>query len=251
MIYILLPVYNEEKNIGAVLQDIAAVLLDMKQEFFFVIVNDGSTDKTADILREYSLKFALEIINFQANKGVGEVFKVGIKRICEIAKGDDFLFSLDCDRTHPAKTFRGMFRALEEGKDLVIASRYHLESKTIGLPMMRKFLSDGINHFLKKIFPVAGGRDYTTFFRAYRVSVLKRALILFGGNFIQSKGFACMCEILIKISVLNPKIEEVPIELNFNLRQGKSKMRIFKTVFEYLVLIPKLKRYFGRFSKRR
>ncbi|MBI4845881.1 MAG: glycosyltransferase family 2 protein [Candidatus Omnitrophica bacterium] len=190
MIYILLPAYNEEENIEAVLKEISAVLKDNKEEFKVIVVNDGSTDSTAEILNQCSSWIPLEVINFEKNKGVGEVFRRGITDICRQAQGDDILISLDCDRTHPAKIFPKLIMALRNGDEIVIASRYHPESKTENLPLLRLMLSDGINLMLRFFYPIKQVKDYTTFFRAYKVSLLKKALAAYGGVLMEQKGFS-------------------------------------------------------------
>ncbi|MBU4305768.1 MAG: glycosyltransferase family 2 protein [Candidatus Omnitrophica bacterium] len=239
MIFVLLPAYNEEKNITAVLVRINEVLSGLKKPFKVYVVNDGSTDATGDILGKWHGRLPLEVIDFKTNRGVGNVFKAGFKAVCSEAADEDILISLDCDRTHPADTFPAMIKAVEGGSDIVIASRYHEKSEAVKLPFLRLVFSDSINGLLRVCFPLKGARDYTTFFRAYRVGLVKKALSVFGGNFVEQAGFSCMAEILVKLRVFAPQVSEVPVSLRFDLRSGKSKMKIFRTIFEYPGFIAK------------
>jgi len=239
MIYILLPAYNEEKNIEAVLDGLDTVLNNLKQDFRIIIVNDGSTDRTKDILLKYSRQKSVEAINFKSNLGIGAVFRTGISRIGQRATDDDILVTMDCDQTHQPEILTSLLKALEDGNQVVIASRYHKMSQTINLPYLREFLSNGINLLLKIVFPIEKARDYTTFFRAYRMSILKKALLFYGNDFIQSPGFSAMAEILIKLRIFKPKVCEVGLKLRFDLRTGKSKMNIRRTIFGYLLLISR------------
>lgn len=239
MIFVLLPVYNEEKNIKKVLDEVVCVLEKSQRDFKIVVVDDGSIDNTNKILAEYQSNLWLEIIHFKKNKGIGCVFRFGIKRVCEIAKADDLLISLDCDQTHPVETFERLIDALDSGCDVAIASRYHPESKSNGLPFFRMILSDGVNLILRFLFPAQEIKDYSTFYRAYRIKILKQLISAYGDKFIDIHGFAAMAQILIRLARFKPKINEVPVNLRYDLRAGKSKMKIFKTVFEYLALVAK------------
>ncbi len=239
MIFVLLPAYNEEKNVIAVLDEIRQVLENRKAAYRILVVNDGSKDETLPVLESVADEIPLEVISFEQNRGVDAVFRKGIEHICRQAEDDDIMISMDCDRTHKALTFNLLIESLAEGNDVAIASRYHAESSSVKLPFLRAFLSDGINGMLRLIFSVKGAKDYTTFFRAYRISVLKKALELYKEKFITQKGFSCMAEILIRLKALEIRVGEVPIDLRFDLRTGKSKMNISRTIFGYLKLISK------------
>ncbi len=239
MIFVLLPAYNEEKNVKAILDEIRQVLDSRKVLYRVLVVNDGSIDNTLKVLESVRDLFPLQILSFDENRGVDAVFRQGIEWICRHSENDDIMISMDCDQTHKAQTFNLLIDALDEGNDVAIASRYHKNSKCVNLPFMRAFLSDGINAMLRLIFPIKGARDYTTFFRAYKIFVLKRALDFYKDRFLMQKGFSCMAEILIKLKPLGIKLEEVPIDLRFDLRTGKSKMNIKETIQGYLQLIGK------------
>ncbi|MFH2138118.1 MAG: glycosyltransferase family 2 protein [Candidatus Omnitrophota bacterium] len=240
MIYVLLPAYNEAKNIKALVSKIKEVLTKEREKFCIVIVNDGSTDNTQEILRETALNMPeLKVINFAQNKGVGAVFREGIDHICSLAKDIDVIISLDCDLSHSPDAFPGVIKAIKAGNDIVVASRYHRMSSTVDLPFKREFLSNSINLLLKVIFPIPGVKDYTTFFRAYRVRILKKAKEFYQDRFIRQKGFPAMAEILIKLRRFKPKADEVAMSLRFDLRTGESKMNKLETVIDYLKLIAR------------
>ncbi len=248
MIFILLPAYNEALNIAAVTQDISAVLSKSGEKFRIVVINDGSTDTTRSVVEDLEKKLPLQCLHFENNRGVDAVFREGIAFVCGQAADTDSLISLDCDRTHPAGAMPLLMEALRQGNDIAIASRYHPDSTTTQLPWKRELLSNVINSALKFLFPLDNARDYTTFYRAYRVGVLKKARNLLNNDFISSKGFPCVAEILIKLRYLSPRVAEVPLHLRFDQRTGKSKMKIFRTIYSYAGLIIRECR--GRFQRR-
>ncbi|MCG2711195.1 MAG: glycosyltransferase family 2 protein [Candidatus Omnitrophica bacterium] len=251
VIFVLLPAYNEGKNLKSVLDEIRLVLESRETDYRVLVINDGSKDETLRVLKSAAKEIPLEVISFEKNRGVDAVFRKGIDRICQQAGDDDIMISMDCDRTHKARTFNLLIESLNSGNDVAVASRYHEKSLSVNLPFWRAFLSDGINAMLRLIFPLKGAKDYTTFFRAYRISVLKKALELYKENFITQKGFSCMAEILIKLRVFKIRLGEVPIDLRFDLRTGGSKMNIRETIFGYLLLICRqlLRRFSGVFRK--
>ncbi|MBU0633554.1 MAG: glycosyltransferase [Candidatus Omnitrophica bacterium] len=241
MIFILLPAFNEEKNIEAVLKDIDATLSAIKLPAHIVVINDGSSDRTSELAKAFSSYNKIDVIDFKMNCGVGAVFRRGISWVTRQAENDDILITLDCDCTHPAEIFSSLIAKIRSGCDLSIASRYHRTSRIVKLPPLRALLSNSVNYILKIFFPIAGIKDYTTFFRAYRMEILKQAQTLYGDKFIESRGFVSMAEILVKISKFAPKMDEVGVNLRFDRRQGKSKMKIARTILEYWGLITREK----------
>ena len=238
MIYVLLPVYNEENNVDFLIERISGFFEKEKRGYRIIAVNDGSRDRSAQKLSAAKDKFPLEIIAFELNRGVGAVFKAGLEYAVRISRDDeDILISLDCDRTHPPEFFAPLIAALEDGAQAAIASRYHPQSRATGLPLFRALLSNGINLMLAVCLRVRGVRDYTTFFRAYRVGILRKAFARFGTDFIRRPGFSCMAEILARLKELGVSFSEVPVHLCFEARKGKSKMKIWRTIGEYLGLL--------------
>ncbi len=238
MIYVLLPVYNEESNVAFLIPQIAEVFRKNGRDYRIIAVNDGSTDRSSAELESAKQKFPLEVITFDVNRGVGAVFRAGLSRAAELSAGkEDILISLDCDRTHPPECFSALIAALDKGAGVAIASRYHPQSRDSGLPLFRAFLSNAVNLLLRFFLRVKGVKDYTTFFRAYRMALLKEAFRRFDKNFIRQPGFACMAEIMARLKELRPQICEVPVFLHFDMREGRSKMKIGRTIREYLSLL--------------
>ena len=163
MIFILLPAFNEEKNIEAVLKDVDATLSAIKLPAHIVVINDGSSDRTSELAKAFSSYNKIDVIDFKMNCGVGAVFRRGISWVTRQAENDDILITLDCDCTHPAEIFSSLIAKIRSGCDLSIASRYHRTSRIVKLPPLRALLSNSVNYILKIFFPIAGkkGKEET------------------------------------------------------------------------------------------
>jgi len=239
--YILLPCYNEALNLKPLIKKLSDIFKD--DDYEIVAVNDGSVDNTLDVLKKLSEQFPITIINHKSNLGLHMALKNGIKYIVNMSNSDDdIIITMDADNTHDPKYITQMIEKIRNGYDIVVASRYIDGGKQINVPAYRVFLSIGINTILRGISRVPV-RDQTTGYRAYRVGILKNMINNLGDNFITSKGFEVAVELLIKsyrYGGRNVKVAEVPILLDYGEKIGKSKMRLFKTIFLYCYLVISL-----------
>ena len=254
MLYIVLPAYNEEKNIGIILNNIYHLSKkgNVNLRIVVVIVNDGSTDNTEKNINKFVSSFSkskkkltIKKINHKKNKGLGAAIKSGFEYVVKISKNDDILISLDCDNTHPINLIYPMVKKIKSGRDVVIASRFKKNSKTIGVPLERKILSYAAAIIFKLLFPINNIKDYTCGYRAYRIHFLKQAMQK-NKPFFSESGFSAMVDILLQLKKFNKDInaEELPMILRYDLKSGKSKMVVKKNIIQTLKLIIK-RRFFN------
>lgn len=240
MIYILLPAFNESSGIETILHNISNQLEGL--QYFLVVVNDGSTDGTFNILKKLQLKLNLKIINHEKNLGLGSAMKTGIIYISSVINDGDILITMDADNTHPVELFPKLIKNTGgNGSDIVIASRYATGGCEVGLTNFRKILSGGASALLKLFFPIRNVNDYTSGYRAYSGKIIKESSKFYGKNLVSESGFTCMAEILIKLSRIGATTAEEGLILRYDLKLGKSKIKILRTIFEYFCLILKLK----------
>jgi len=243
--HVLLPCYNEAENLKPLVEKIGYILRNNNYEI--VAVNDGSRDNTLEILKELAKSFPITIINHKKNLGLHRALRNGIKHIINVSDSDDIIITMDADNTHDPKYITQMIEKINNGCDIVIASRYINGGKQINVPAHRIFLSIGINTILRGIsgIPV---KDQTTGYRAYRVEILKNMIKNLEDNFITSKGFEVAVELLIKAYYCGGnqvKISEIPIILDYGRKIGNSKMKLFKTITLYLKLLKKIRKWKG------
>ena len=238
MIFFLLPAYNEEPNISAIIKEIKHFF--KPEEHQIILINDGSTDKTAQIARDTDSK--IKIISHQINKGLGTALKTGFDYILGIIAKNDVLITLDADNTHPIELSKALIESVKtNNSDIVIASRYCGSGKEIGLKYYRRIYSFLAGLIFSIFFKYPGLKDYTCGYRAYKGSFLIKLREKYGKNFITETGFPAGTEILLKSLQLKPFVTEIPLILRYDLKRGKSKMKVLKTILSYLKLIFKTK----------
>ncbi len=172
--------------------------------------------------------------------GLGKAMKTGISHICSNFSDDDILVTMDADNTHDPRMIKLMMRAISLGAEIVIGSRFLPESHQTGVPLLRKSLTLLARILFLILFPSLPVKDYTSGYRAYRISLLKRVWEEFH-PLIKSKGFAVTPELLIRLSKFKSTIIEVPLVLRYDRKGSKSKIRIIPTLIEYAKVMSSLK----------
>lgn len=233
----MLPAYNEENRVGQLLDSIDETLYEAGFPYHVVVVDDGSTDRTADVVEERSRQMPVTLMSHSRNKGLGETIRDGLDAAATLADEKDVILTMDADDTHLPGLILRMARMIWEGHDVVIASRYQPGSRTIGVPLLRRFLSYSGSFFLRVVFPTPGVKDFTCGYRAYRAAVLKEAIAFYGSEFLNQEGFECMVDILLKLRRLNIIFGEVPMILRYDRKQGVSSMKIARTIVSTFRLI--------------
>jgi dolichol-phosphate mannosyltransferase len=231
MIFFLLAAYNESGNIGRVLSDISRIY--GRGGARVILVDDGSTDGTAEEAR--SVLPEVEIITHSKNEGLGAALKNGFNRVFSSIGSEDALVTLDADNTHPIELSRKMIEMLAHA-DIVVASRYAAGASETGLSVPRRIMSRAANLMLGALFPHKNLRDYTSGYRAFSGSFLIIIREKYGERFVTERGFTATPEILLKSLRLNPIPAEAPLNLRYDLRKGKSKMKVLRTIASYLFL---------------
>lgn len=238
MILVLLPAYNEEKSLPALLPKVQAALCNVAGGYRIVVCDDGSSDRTAELLDEYARTLPIEILRHRINRGLGETIRDLFEYAALHTQAGDVLVRMDCDDTHEPETIGAMLEKLNQGYDVVIASRFEPGGGQHGLDAYRTAISRAANVFMKVFFPIKGLKEYSCGFRAYRAEAIQRAIDFYGNNFIQLKGlgFTCTLEKLIKLNILGMRFGEVPFELRYDQKVSESKMVSSVTTLGYLVM---------------
>jgi dolichol-phosphate mannosyltransferase len=202
-----------------------------------IVVDDGSRDNTASVAHEAATRLPVTLVPHSVNQGLAAAIRTGLTTAAALAGENDVIVAMDCDNTHPPQLIPRMIDLVEDGYDVVIASRFQPGAQEIGVPWSRQLYSVGARWLFQWMFPIRGVRDYTCGFRAYRATSLREAMAKYGDGLISETGFSCMADLLLKLRSLPLEMTEVPLELRYDRRGGGSKMRVFRTIRQTLGLL--------------
>ena len=243
MTYVVLPAYNEAEGLPLLLDRIQRVFSDNGKSYHVIVVDDASIDDTAEIAIDFSAKMPVSLVQHIKNQNLPGALRSGLTAAVGLAQEGDVIVTMDGDDTHPPAFINPLLQKIEEGYDIVTASRYQTGSRVVGVPKFRVLMTYGAKLLFQTIMPIPGVRDYTCGYRAYRFSVLKETMDHYGDEFVSEKGFSCMADVLLKMRKFKYVFGEVPFLLRYDQKQGLSKMNVGRTVSMSLKLL--LKRRFG------
>jgi dolichol-phosphate mannosyltransferase len=234
--HIVLPAFNEEKSLPPLLRRLSGINNTYEGEMVAWVVDDGSNDRTADIASKGAPGLAINLVSHEKNLGLGQAVMTGIMAALQKASNDDAVVVMDADDTHDVTVIESMIDLINAGGDIAVASRFSPGGDDSTAPLFRRILSRGAAVVFKTILPVKEIEDFTSGYRAYRAGLLRRAVRHWGERLIEEQGFACMVELLLKLRYLHPVIYETPLVLRYDRKQGKSKLKLVKTMVQYFKL---------------
>lgn len=206
------------------------------------VVDDGSKDKTAEVVSSQTHHMPLVLLQHERNKGMGAAFQTGLDKIIPHLSSSDILVTLDADNTHPPQIIPRLIDPLENDQaDLAIASRYVPGAKVYGVSLFRQLTSQGARWLFQYFLPIPNVKDYTCGFRAYRGGLIIQAKKKWN-SLVTENGFASAAEWLVKLSFLSPRVVEIPFILHYDHKPTASKMPVFRTILKTLALISRLRR---------
>lgn len=240
MIVVVLPAYNEADALPPLLRRLHGVSAGhFGSALSVIVVDDGSSDGTAEMARAAVEGLDVRVVAHPVNRGLNEAMRTGLLAALEQAGEDDIVVTMDADDTHAPGLISRMTMLIEEGNDVVVASRYAPGGRVLGVPLGRRILSRGASLLFRVVYPVRGVRDYTCGYRAYRAGLLKAAFDRWGDQFISEPGFSCMVDILLKLSRMDAVVTEAPLVLRYGRKAGKSKMNVRRTMAQTLSLLAR------------
>lgn len=211
---VIIPTYNEKENISAIIK----AVFSLEAGFHVLIVDDGSPDGTAAIVKELQAQFpqSLFIIERTGKLGLGTAYIAGFK--WALARNYAFIFEMDADFSHNPKDLIRLHQACESGADMSVGSRYTKGGKVVNWPWDRIFISKGGALYTQLItwMPI---KDPTAGFVCYTQKVLATLPL----DDIQFIGYAFQIEMKYRTWKAGFKITEVPITF-IDRTEGVSKM---------------------------
>ena len=226
---IIIPTYNERENISKMIRTV----MELEGAFDLLIVDDGSPDGTADIVREEQKSYAdrLHMIERSGKLGLGTAYIAGFKYALE--HGYDRIFEMDCDFSHNPNDLSRLDVMLDQ-RDVAIGSRYSKGVNVVNWPMGRLLMSYFASKYVRIVtrMPVC---DATAGFVGYRREVLERIDL----DAIAMNGYGFQIEMKYSAWRLGFNIGEVSI-IFIDREEGTSKMSsgIFGEAFFGVLRLP-------------
>lgn len=236
-VHVILPAYNEEESLPNLLRRFEQLHREHPELNLVVrVVNDGSKDRTSEVAAQGFGALDVRVHNHPRNMGLGQAMLTGLQRAAAAAEDRDLVVAMDADDTHDVNLIPLMVEEIRSGADIAIASRFVPGGCDDTAPPFRRLLSRGASVVFRAVFPLERIKDFTSGYRMYRGELLHRATAHWGERLIEEDGFACMVELLLKLRHWKPEMREVPMFLRYDRKLGASKLKLFRTLRQYLKL---------------
>ncbi len=238
---VIIPTYNEKEN----LEKMVRKVFSLEKSFHILIVDDGSPDGTATIVKTLQKEFPnqLHLEERKGKLGLGTAYIHGFK--WSLKRDYQFIFEMDCDFSHDPEDLIKLYNACtKDGGDLAIGSRYIKGVNVVNWPMGRVLMSYYASAYVRFVTRMKI-RDTTSGFKCYTRKVLETINL----DKITFKGYAFQIEMKFKTFKFGFNIIEVPIIFT-DRQEGTSKMSggIFKEAI-FGVIQMKMRSWFTKYER--
>ena len=237
---VIIPTYNEIENAEKIIRK----AMGLKPEFDTLIIDDGSPDGTAEVVKDLQEEFSgrLHLLERKGKLGLGTAYITGFKWALE--RDYDYICEMDADFSHNPEDLVRLFHACQDGADLAVGSRYITGVNVVNWPMKRILISYFASKYVRFITRMKV-KDSTAGFVCYRKKVLETIHL----DRIRFKGYAFQIEMKFNAWKHGFNIMEIPIIFT-DRKEGKSKMS-GKIVYEAVwgVVTMKVGSWFKSYAK--
>lgn len=235
MIRVILPAYNEAVELPRLLERFDVLRGRMPEPLEVLVVDDGSTDGTAQAALESGVSIPVRVVVHRENRGLGGALLTGFREAVNGLDAADGIVTMDADNTHSPDYVPALREKLDAGKlDVVVASRYAPGGEQVGVPAGRRVLSRGASLVYRAFFRIPTISDYTCGYRLFRAGAIREALERYGDGFIEEPGFPATGELMLKLRRFTDRFGEIPFSLRYDLKKSRSKMAKLRTVVRTL-----------------
>lgn len=238
---IVAPAYNEEQDLPIWMNSLKTVSWHQWIKKI-IVVNDGSTDKTAEVAKSFKKELPVEVISYKPNGGPGAAFRKGLKDALGYSRKDDYIVTMELDNTSDLKILPEMISSINSGSDVCVASYYTIGGGFADVPWWRMLISEVGNMVIRWGCGIEQVKTFSSFYRVYKPEVLKELYHKTHGMLFIENGFVCMVELLARLAGQGAKISEVPMILVGSKRKGNSKMKILPTILGYFRVVLQYRR---------
>ena len=228
MVYVVIPTYNERKNIAALIKKICKLHIEGLK---ILVVDDNSPDGTAEAVKELK-EDCVEIIKRPGKMGLGSAYVTGFKYA--LSKGANMIVEMDADFSHQPYKIPELITCVNSGNDMCLGSRRVKGGTIIGWNFIRKAMSALAMEFSRWLLKLKT-KDVTGGFRCFHSRVFKKINL----DDVKSQGYAFQEEMVYLLERNNFKIKEIPITF-VDRQRGNSKLGT-KEIINFFINICKLR----------
>jgi len=238
---VIIPMYNEETGAQDCVRKVCGVLKDIPLRNALIVVNDGSKDATGEILKKIKPEFpSFVILEHLQNKGYGAALQTG--SAYAIQENFEYVLFMDSDLTNDPKDISKFVEKMNDGYDVIKATRYSHGGGVDGVPIRRVFISrcgNSITKFLMNL-PIT---DYTNGYRAVKTELLKKITL-------KENNFSIIMEELYYLKQLTSSFCNVPVILKDRTCTQRPTSFTYKpSIFWRYIKYP-LRSFLENFSKK-
>lgn len=231
MIYVCIPSFNEAETIGLLLWKIRKVFQEFPREYHILVADDGSSDRTPELLDPYSRVLPLTVIRSELRRGYARSIESLLEKALDLSdrpKRDSALL-MQADFSHGPQALPEFVRRLESGADLVVGEATTLS----GVPSTSRKLARRLaSRLVGRGVKVPGVADLVSGFVAIRLIVLRHILKGAGARPLGTDGWAANAELVARAAGYARRIEAIPIEERYDIRSRATRIRPWAAIRE-------------------
>lgn len=222
MIYVCIPSHNEAATVGLLLWKIRQVFAAFPREYQLLVLDDGSTDTTGEVLERYTRVLPLTVIRHAERQGYASSVEELLRTAVELTDRPkrDAAILMHADFVHNPQTIPELVRRIESGADLVVAEGTLEGEPSRPYRMLRRFAPQ----LLRGAVTVPGVRDLVSGFAILRLVALRNAMRSHRHGFLVTDGWAANAELYWRTGRYARRVEAVPSVERHDLRQRPSRI---------------------------
>ena len=220
MIYVCVPVHNEARTAGLVLWKVRQVFTAFPREYQLLVLDDASTDNTAEVLASYAKVLPMTIVTHTERRGYARsleaLLRLALQRTDRPKR--DCAITLHADFAHSPEAMEDLVKRLESGADLVVAELLEERGR---VSQALRFA----RHWAPRLLRVAGLRDTVSGYLALRLIVLRQALRGDAAPFLRTDGWCASAELVARLAPYARRLDTVQAAARYDLVQRPSRVR--------------------------
>ena len=199
-----------------------------------ILVDDGSSDGTGDIVRAHARDMHLAVVRHPVNSGLGAAINTGIRAALSEAVDDDAIVTLEADTTSDLNDLAAHAGGVRQGRRHRARLGLHAGRPRCSASSQKRIaLSKSVSTSFRYLGGLQNMHTLSSLYRVYRAGTLRKAADTYGYLLVREPGFAANVELLLKLYAAGATIAEVPTTNDWSTRKGQSKMKLKPTALAY------------------